>query len=54
MEILYATNYGGFDGFVSKMKYFNYAVPIWKVIQLFNMGPSNGYHVPIQVQNHLI
>jgi len=37
---LYVTNYGGFDGFVSKMKYFNYAVPIWKVIQLFNMGPS--------------
>ena len=37
---LYVTNYGGFDGFVSKFKYFNYAIPIWKIIQLFNLGPS--------------
>lgn len=37
---LYITNWNGFDGFLSKFRYFNYAVPYWKIEQMVADGPS--------------
>jgi len=31
---------GGFDGFLSKMRYFNYAIPYYKIEQMISDGPS--------------
>lgn len=30
-----------FDGFISRMRYYSYALPIWQVEQVFGMGPSD-------------
>jgi len=38
---LYINMNNGFDGFLSKFKYFNSAIPFWKLEQMFNDGPSN-------------
>lgn len=38
---LYINNWGGFDGYMSRMKYFNYAIPYWKVEKLVNQGPAD-------------
>jgi len=37
---LYINNWGGFDGFLSRFKYYNYAIPYWKIERLVRMGPS--------------
>lgn len=39
---LYVTQWNGFDGFISRLKYFNYAIPYFKVEQLFKQGPAGG------------
>lgn len=31
----------GFDGYLSKVRYFNYALPFWKIEQILKDGPSN-------------
>ena len=38
---VFITQNGGFDGFLSKMRYYNYALPYYKVEQIFNDGPSD-------------
>lgn len=37
---LYLTQHGGFDGFLSKLRYYNYALPIYKIEELMRQGPS--------------
>lgn len=37
---LYINEWNGFDGFMSKFRYFNYAIPYYKVEQLVADGPS--------------
>lgn len=37
---LYINAWNGFDGFLSRMRYYNYAIPEWKIEQSFNQGPS--------------
>ena len=37
---LYITKWGGFDGFLSNMRYFGYALPFYRLEQLFKEGPS--------------
>ena len=36
----YTTNWGGYQGYLSRLRYFNFAVQPFLVDQLFNMGPS--------------
>ncbi len=38
---LYINNWGGFDGYMSRIKYFNYAIPYWKVEKLVERGPAD-------------
>jgi len=38
---LYINNWGGFDGYMSRMKYFNYAIPYWKVEKMVEQGPAD-------------
>ena len=40
---LYTNNWGGFQGFMSKMRYFNYAIQPFLVDQIFNEGPSKEF-----------
>jgi hypothetical protein len=37
---LYINAFNGFDGFISKFRYFNYAIPYYKVEQMVSDGPS--------------
>lgn len=37
---LYITEWNGFDGFLSKFRYFNYAIPYYKIEQIVADGPS--------------
>ncbi len=37
---VYMNSFGGFKGFMSKVRYFNYALPIWKIEQIVKQGPS--------------
>ena len=37
---LYINSWNGFDGFLSKFRYFNYAVPYYKIEQMLADGPS--------------
>ena len=37
---LYINQWGGFDGFLSRMRYFNYALPYFKIEQMLRDGPS--------------
>lgn len=37
---LYINSWNGFDGFLSKFRYFNYAVPYYKIEQMVSDGPS--------------
>lgn len=39
----YTTNWGGFQGFLSKLRYFNYAIQPFQVDQIFNNGPSTQF-----------
>lgn len=38
---LYITNYGGFDGLISRFRYYNYAIFPYQVEQACSLGPSN-------------
>lgn len=40
---LYINQFGGFKGFVSRLRYFNYSLPIWKIEQLVKRGPSKNF-----------
>ena len=40
MGDVYITQNGGYDGFISKVRYYNYALPYWKVEQILADGPS--------------
>ena len=37
---LYITNWGGYQGYLSNFRYFNYAVEQFTIDQIFKMGPS--------------
>jgi len=37
---LHITNWNGFEGFLSKFRYFNYSVKYWQVEKMVNDGPS--------------
>jgi hypothetical protein len=37
---LYTSNWGGFSGYMSNLRYFNYAIQPYLVDQIFNNGPS--------------
>jgi len=37
---VYINSFGGFRGFLSRVRYFNYALPIWKIEQIMKQGPS--------------
>lgn len=37
---LYVTNWGGYQGYLSNFRYFNYAVEPFTIDQIFKMGPS--------------
>ena len=38
---VYINSFGGFKGFLSRVRYFNYALPVWKIEQIMKQGPSN-------------
>ena len=38
---LYLTPWGGFDGYISRLKYYNRALQPYEIEQAFNEGPSN-------------
>jgi hypothetical protein len=40
---LYVSNYGGFNGYMSKLRYYNYAVQSFQVDQIFTQGPSSQF-----------
>jgi hypothetical protein len=40
---LYTSNWGGFQGYLSNLRYFNYAIQPYLVDQIFNMGPSTTF-----------
>jgi hypothetical protein len=40
---LYTTNWGGFNGYLSRLRYFNYAIQPFLVDQLFQSGPSKEF-----------
>ena len=40
---LYITNYAGFDGFMCRLRYFNYAIQPFMIEYLFNEGPSKQF-----------
>lgn len=37
---VYINSFGGFKGFLSRVRYFNYSLPLWKIEQLMKEGPS--------------
>jgi len=39
----YTTNWGGYNGYLSRLRYFNYAIQPFQVDQLFNDGPSKQF-----------
>jgi len=42
-ENLYITNWGGFDGYLCGLRYFNYAIQPFMIEYLFNQGPSQKF-----------
>lgn len=40
---LYITNWGGFDGYMCRLRYFNYAIQPFMIEHLFNEGPSKQF-----------
>jgi hypothetical protein len=40
---LYTSNWGGFQGYLDNLRYFNYAIQPYLVDQIFNMGPSKTF-----------
>jgi len=43
----YTTNWGGFQGYLCRLRYFNYAIQPFMVDQLFQMGPSTEFDTDI-------
>ena len=43
----YTTNWGGFQGYLSKLRYFNYAIQPFLIDQIFNQGPSKTFATDI-------
>ena len=39
----YTTNWGGFNGYLSRLRYFNYAIQPFMIDQIFSMGPSKEF-----------
>jgi hypothetical protein len=39
----YTTNWGGFQGYLSRLRYFNYAIQPYLVDQIYSMGPSTTF-----------
>jgi len=39
----YVTNWGGFQGYTSRLRYFNYAIQPFLVDQIFNLGPGSSF-----------
>ena len=39
----YTTNWGGFQGYLSKLRYFNYAIQPFQIDQIFSNGPSSTF-----------
>lgn len=37
---IYINSFGGFKGFLSRVRYFNYAIQAWKIEQILKQGPS--------------
>lgn len=37
---VYINAFGGFKGFLSRVRYFNYSLPVWKIEQIMKQGPS--------------
>lgn len=37
---VYINAFGGFDGFISRARYYNYALPVWKIESVISQGPS--------------
>ena len=40
---LYTSNWGGFQGYLSRLRYFNTAIQPFMIDQIFNMGPSQNF-----------
>lgn len=40
---LYVSNYGGFNGFLCKLRYYNYAIQPFQVDQIFAQGPASQF-----------
>ena len=40
---LYASNYGGFNGYMCKLRYYNYAIQPFQIDQIFTQGPSSQF-----------
>lgn len=38
---VYMNAFGGFNGFMSRVRYFNYALQVWKIEQIIKQGPSD-------------
>ena len=39
----YTSNWGGFQGYLCRLRYFNNAIQPFMVDQIFNMGPSQNF-----------
>lgn len=39
----YTTNWGGFQGYLSRLRYFNYAIQPFMVDQIYKLGPSKQF-----------
>ena len=37
---VYISSFGGFKGYLSRFRYFNYSLPVWKIEQIMKQGPS--------------
>jgi len=40
---LYTSNWGGFQGYLSRLQYFNHAIQPFMIDQIFSMGPSSNF-----------
>lgn len=38
---IYINAFNGFNGYISKLRYYNYSLPVWRIEQIFNDGPSD-------------
>lgn len=38
---IYLNAFNGFNGYLSRVRYFNYALPVWKIEQVVSQGPSD-------------